>query len=87
MVVSESPMNWDFARWRGVLENYMIDGKPQFEMANVRDREAVYTITHQFENGSPETEDCRSILSRTAAINQITDDNMGTEWRFYLGLE
>jgi hypothetical protein len=32
-------------------------------------------------------ESCRSVLARTAGKQVITDDNMGTEWRTFLGLE
>jgi spermidine synthase len=87
MVLSESPMSWDFARWRGVLENYTIDGKPMFNMADAKDRAAIDDILHEYGPGSPEIEDCRTLLSRTAGMTPVTDDNMGTEWRYYLGLK
>jgi spermidine synthase len=32
-------------------------------------------------------EPCSSILARTAGKQPITDDNMGSEWRYPLGLE
>jgi len=32
-------------------------------------------------------EQCPTLLSRTTDQVLVTDDNMGTEWRYYLGLE
>ena len=32
-------------------------------------------------------ETCSSVLKRTSDANVVTDDNMGTEWRYILGLE
>jgi hypothetical protein len=32
-------------------------------------------------------EGCPEVLARTAGSESITDDNMGTEWRHYLGME
>jgi spermidine synthase len=87
MVLSESPMNWNFPRWRGVLENYRIDGKPSFDMTKANDREAIESVLHRHRADGPQIEDCRAVLSRTAGMQAVTDDNMGTEWRHYLGFE
>ena len=35
----------------------------------------------------PELEPCPAILARTAGLALVTDDNMGTEWRFVFGIE
>ena len=32
-------------------------------------------------------ESCPHILARTAGKELVTDDNMGSEWRYFLGLE
>jgi len=32
-------------------------------------------------------EPCPDILARTAGKRVVTDDNMGSEWRYFLGLE
>jgi spermidine synthase len=87
MVLSESPMNWDFSRWRGVLENYTLDGKPSFNMATANDRAAIDSVLYQYGPAGGQVEDCRAVLSRTADMKPITDDNMGTEWRRYIRLE
>lgn len=87
MVVSDSPMDWDFARWRSVLESYRIDGKPRFNMADATDRAAIDDVLHEYGPDGSHIEDCKALLSRTAGMTPVTDDNMGTEWRYYLGLE
>jgi spermidine synthase len=38
MVVSATPIRWDFARWRRILEAYRIDGRPVFELSRSEDR-------------------------------------------------
>jgi hypothetical protein len=35
----------------------------------------------------PVIEECPDVLARTAGEPPVTDDNMGTEWRHYMGLE
>jgi spermidine synthase len=37
MVVSETPIPWDFARWRRVLESYRINGRPVFDLTRDAD--------------------------------------------------
>ena len=32
-------------------------------------------------------EPCPDILARTTGKQAVTDDNMGSEWRYFLGLE
>ena len=41
MVVSQTPIAWDFSRWRTVLENYKIDGKPEFDLKDAADRSRI----------------------------------------------
>ena len=38
MVASDSPLDWNFPRWRQVLQDYAIDGRRQFDPDNVSDR-------------------------------------------------
>lgn len=87
MVVSESPIQWNFARWRNVLENYTIDGKPSFNTAGAEDRATIEDVMQRYGPDSAQIEDCHAVLVRTAGEIPVTDDNMGTEWRHYLGLE
>jgi spermidine synthase len=87
MVVSETPIDWDFARWRRVLENYKIDGKPEFDLNNAEDRSRVDSLMDEYRRGGPMVEECPELLSATTGTTLVTDDNMGTEWRYYLHLE
>ena len=94
MVVSPSPIAWDFGRWRRTLESYRIDGRAVFDAARTEDRavldrlmatEGSLTAAGSFE--SRPIEPCPDILARTTGKQAVTDDNMGSEWRYFLGLE
>jgi spermidine synthase len=87
MVVSETQIDWDFTRWREVLENYRIDGKPEFDPKDATDRSHIDSLMDEYRRGGPMVEECPELLSATAGSALITDDNMGTEWRYYLRLE
>lgn len=94
LVVSSSPLDVDFARWRATLEAYRIDGRPVLDPARDGDRRALaglLSLEAQLAGGAhgPDAaiERCPAILARTAGLEPVTDDNMGTEWRFALGLE
>jgi hypothetical protein len=92
MVVSDTPIRFDFARWRKVLEAYRIDGRPVFDPARGEDRaelDRLQSWETSFASGdaSRPIEPCRDIIARTAGERPITDDNMGSEWRYALGLE
>ena len=47
----------------------------------------VDSIMTQFGRGGPMIEECPELLAATTDKTLITDDNMGTEWRYYLNLE
>jgi spermidine synthase len=87
MVVSDAPIDWNFARWRYTLEHYTIDGKRQFDPQNPSDRALLDSDTSADQNMQQRIEDCPKVLARTAGMPPVTDDNMGTEWRHPLGLE
>ncbi len=87
MVVSDAPIDWNFVRWRQTLEDYVIDGKKQFDLQNHDDRGLLNSITSADQSTQRLVEDCPHVLARTAGISSVTDDNMGTEWRHPLGLE
>ena len=87
VVVSETPIAWDFSRWRSILENYVIDGKAEFDLGNAADRTRIDSLMTQFGRGGPMIEECPELLAATKDKTLITDDNMGTEWRYYLNLE
>ena len=94
MVVSSAPIAWDFQRWRRTLEAYRIDGQPQFDPARSEDNvlldkaEAmVSSLTSTASYDERPIEPCSDVLTRTAGKEIMTDDNMGSEWRYFLGLE
>jgi spermidine synthase len=87
MIVSDSPIDWNVTRWRKVLENYKIDGKPEFDLANATERDRIDGIVKEYGPAGSMVEECPTLLSRTAGKDLVTDDNMGTEWRHYLNLE
>jgi len=74
-----------------VLLQTRIDGVAVIDLARAEDRHALQSLmaleSGGSDYGSDFLESCTSILARTAGHQIITDDNMGTEWRFPLGLE
>ncbi len=95
MVVSETPIDWDFQRWRRTMQAYRIDGTPAFDPARRQDGEELDKLSAWLENRNAgeahnvrrPIEPCPDILARTAGQRAVTDDNMGTEWRHFLGLD
>jgi spermidine synthase len=87
MVVSETPIDWNFTRWRQTLESYAIDGEMQFDIQSASDRALLDSLALDDQGSQHMIEGCPEVLARTAGKAPITDDNMGTEWRHYLGLE
>jgi spermidine synthase len=92
MVVSDTPIRWDFARWRDTLEAYRIDGRPVFDTLHSADRAELdqlqaWETSLTARNVPRPIEPCSDILARTAGEQPVTDDNMGSEWRYSFGLE
>lgn len=87
MVVSDGPIDWNFARWRDVLGSYAIDGKNEFDLSKAEDRAQLDSLLHEYGPDGPMIEDCTALLKDTADRNPVTDDNMGTEWRTYFRSE
>jgi SAM-dependent methyltransferase len=92
LVLSDAPIAWDFARWRGALEAYRIDGRPVFDLARPGDRATIDRLgawQASLTAPAPERpiEPCPDVLKRTAGARLVTDDNMGSEWLHFLGLE
>jgi spermidine synthase len=86
MVVSDSAIDWNFSRWRQTLDSYVIDGRKQFDPQNADDRALLDSVTSA-DQARHMIEGCPEILARTTGMTPVTDDNMGTEWRHYFGLE
>jgi hypothetical protein len=89
MAVSETPIQVDKARWRRVLENYTLEGKRMFDLADPEDRKIcddILGLADTLPGGTYITrgmETRENILRRTEGLPMITDDNMATEWREY----
>jgi hypothetical protein len=92
VIVSDSPFDLDVARWRRVLTAYAIDGKRMFPADSPAQRQSFDDFVamlsgsddERFDPADRHKESCESLLQRTAALPLITDDNMGTEWRYPL---
>jgi len=92
LIVSDSPLTFDAARWRRVLASYVIDGKrvfPTDSPAQIESFDSLVAIPSESSDpgiaaAERRMEHCDSILQRTASLPLITDDNMGTEWRYPL---
>lgn len=97
MVLSQSPIAWGFQRWRRTLASYRIDGRPIFDPAREQDRAELDGYVAWQEGLVPNKvrhrdevrpiEPCPEILAQTAGMRPVTDDNMGSEWLHFLGLE
>ena len=95
MVVSMSPIVWDFERWRRTLEAYRIDGQPVLDLDRSEDRAVLDQLislqvsmrTDAIPSAQKPIEGCTEILARTEGKDLVTDDNMGSEWRHYFGVE
>ena len=91
MVLSSTPIAWDFERWRRTLLAYRIDGRPMLDLsraehaqglARLMAMETQTRVDRTFDDADW-IEPCPHVLARTAGQRPITDDNMGTEWRHF----
>jgi hypothetical protein len=95
LVVSPSPLDVDFERWRRTLVAYRIDGRPVLDPRRAEDRAVLDGLSSWESALSPAStrsapgaiESCPELLARTAGLEVVTDDNMGSEWRFIYGME
>ena len=94
MLASNGTIDWNFNRWERTLENYSIDGKPIFGPGGSAHQTALTEWmeleSHLTATGPAESdfiENCDEVLQRTQSSQLVTDNNMGTEWRYYWGNE
>ena len=94
IVLSESPIDWNFDRWRQILTNYRVDGRPILDLSDsVHAQGLDLLMALESELNCPDAErtptdwiePCERVLFRTAGQKLITDDNMGTEWQTIWG--
>jgi len=84
--VSNSPLIPNKQRWRDVLVNYRIEGRPvldPFDPGAMQRLEQVLGMVDELIKPVPARfgmESRGSILARTEGKRLVTDDNMGTEW-------
>lgn len=89
MVLSDSPIDWNFGRWQEVLANYRIDDRPVLDSTLLSHREGMSRLmalesqigATEPRNSGNWIEPCEHVLARTVGIPIVTDDNMGTEWQ------
>lgn len=94
MILSERPIEWDFGRWHRILLAYRIDGRPAIDITVRADQDKLNELAEwkkSIEIAEPgdkrPIELCSQVLQRTNGLRSITDDNMGSEWRYFWGLE
>ncbi len=95
VLLSDAPIVLDTARWRRNLERYRMDGRQVFDPGLSRDAAALKYIPQlaagadliDANSAKRPMESCRSLLGRVGGAQAVTDDNMGTEWRYPLGLD
>jgi spermidine synthase len=91
LAVSASPLDVSASRWRRTLGAWRIDGRPVLDPTRPEDRRVLDALAPEdgaADGAAPATlETCPQILARTAGREPVTDDNMGSEWRFIYGLE
>lgn len=87
MIVSDTPIDWNYSRWRDVLGSYSIDGSSVFDLTNADHRAQLDSLIHEYRPDGTMIEDCPILLQQTADRHSVTDDNMGTEWRTYFRSE
>lgn len=86
VVVSDSPLLPDRERWKRVLLEYRIDGKPVLDLSHEADRKVLDRTLAMIDDIVQPTpprmgmEARSSILARTEGLLPVTDDNMGAEW-------
>ena len=91
VVLSSTPIDWNFARWRHALELYRIDGRTVLDLSRAEHAQGLEGLMALEAQTRPETrhdsgdviEPCPQVLERTAGETLVTDDNMGTEWRHF----
>ena len=84
IAASDSPLDFDRARWKRALETMVIDGVPALDLGEPRQKELLDrllalpdTLDEPYDYWGLERRD--GILARTSGARIITDDNMASE--------
>jgi predicted membrane-bound spermidine synthase len=94
VLASDTPIHMDLQQWKQNLLNYRIDGRPVLDVKTAEGSATLSRILAEMDvshANAPHRENlavesCASLLDRTVSMRVVTDDNMGTEWRYPLGL-
>ena len=85
--MSDSPIQLDRERWRRVLLDYRLEGKPILDPSVPEDVGILNDLLSYADTLPGDTyvsegmETRENILHRTAGMPLVTDDNMIVEWR------
>lgn len=90
VVLSSAPIDWNFARWQRTLLAYRIDGHRILDPSRPEQAEGLRRLLALESQVRPALapaadaviEPCDRLLARTVGRQLVTDDNMGTEWRY-----
>jgi spermidine synthase len=85
LMVSDSPIAVDEARWEANLRNFRIDGQPLFPPGDAGAQHALAKYLSLADSlNAPTTyvglESSEKLRPRLSRYPTITDDNMGAEW-------
>jgi predicted membrane-bound spermidine synthase len=80
LAVSDRPVAFDEARWKGVLGRHLRQGRPLLDAGSAEGRALLERLGDRIRSSTQTRE---TILSRVGGAEEITDDNMGTEWTDY----
>lgn len=84
LAVSDSPLRLDKERWKAMLTEYRIDGRPVFDLSDPPQGailENVVGLADELDAPNGNLESRTSLAARLKGVRLITDDNMGTEWQ------
>ncbi|HLJ76646.1 MAG TPA: fused MFS/spermidine synthase [Acidobacteriaceae bacterium] len=83
LAVGDSPIMLDKERWRALLSNYRIDGRPVIDPSDASQRntlDQLLQLPDHLDVPEDGLESRASLARRLAGVRLVTDDNMGTEW-------
>jgi spermidine synthase len=75
MLVSQTPIAWDYA---------LATHAGTYSASDDTDRARLDELIADYRQDRPAAESCPELLKATADQALVTDDNMETEWRYFL---
>ncbi len=89
IVVSDAEIHLNPMRWRSILEQYQIDGRPVLNRNSLKDQALLKQLIYKAETASQEVKPWSSLFETEQGLYNskrypyqriVTDDNMGDEW-------